>query len=71
MRESDIVIATAYKSGTTWMQTIVSKILFKDGPLPNGAKSVHDVSPWIDMRLPPAPVKKEIMRRARRRIEGL
>ena len=32
VKQSDIIIATAYKSGTTWMQTIVSKLLFKDGP---------------------------------------
>ena len=61
VKQSDIIIATAYKSGTTWMQTIVSKLLFKDGPLPNDAKNVGDLSPWIDLRVPPRPVKKEIM----------
>ncbi|UWQ20111.1 sulfotransferase domain-containing protein [Jannaschia sp. W003] len=52
-REGDIVIATYAKSGTTWMQQIVSQLLF-DGPedLP-----VAEMSPWLDLRVPPKAVK--------------
>jgi len=56
-----------YKSGTTWLQTLVSKILFKEGPLPNDCKNVGDLSPWIDLRVPPSAVKKEIMKSWRRK----
>ncbi|MBT5537256.1 sulfotransferase domain-containing protein [Candidatus Poribacteria bacterium] len=55
-RDDDIVIATPYKSGTTWMQLIVGSLIFPD-------RSIHDVlaerplshiTPWID--LPHAPL---------------
>lgn len=51
-RDDDIIIATYAKSGTTWMQQIVAQLIFK------GAKGlpVADMSPWIDLRVPPAPV---------------
>ncbi|MDA1192653.1 MAG: sulfotransferase domain-containing protein, partial [Candidatus Poribacteria bacterium] len=52
-RDDDIVIATPYKSGTTWMQLIVGSLVFRD-------RSVHDVfaevdspyriTPWLDMK---------------------
>ena len=44
VRDGDIIIATAYKSGTTWMQQIVSELLFKEGEGPN----VAECSPWLD-----------------------
>jgi aryl sulfotransferase len=46
-RDGDIIIATYAKSGTTWMQQIVSQIIFQ------GAEglNVHQMSPWIDFRL--------------------
>jgi len=52
-RNDDIVIATYGKSGTTWMQQIVAQLIF------NGEEglSVGDLSPWMDMRVPPAPEK--------------
>jgi len=52
-RNDDIIIATYAKSGTTWMQQIVAQLIF------NGAQGlqVADMSPWIDLRVPPAPVK--------------
>jgi aryl sulfotransferase len=52
-RDDDIVIATYAKSGTTWMQQIISQLLF-DGKedLP-----VAEMSPWVDLRLPPKEVK--------------
>ena len=47
-REGDIVISTPPKCGTTWMQRLVSLLVF-DGPeLP---APVSKVSPWLDMQL--------------------
>ncbi len=49
-RDDDIVIATWAKSGTTWMQQIVSQLVF------DGAEGlpVAEMSPWLDLRVPPA-----------------
>ena len=46
-RPGDILITTAYKSGTTWMQTIVAHLLFQGAEIPG---AIMDISPWIDMR---------------------
>ncbi len=52
-RDDDIVIATYAKSGTTWMQQIVSQLIFNGQPdLP-----VAEMSPWVDLRVPPKTVK--------------
>ena len=49
-RADDIVISTAYKAGTTLMQTIVMNLIFPDGDLPG---PVTEISPWLDMRVAP------------------
>lgn len=46
-RADDIVIATSYKSGTTWMQTIIANLIFEGGALPAPPMAM---SPWLDMR---------------------
>ncbi|MFA6113481.1 MAG: sulfotransferase domain-containing protein [Sphingomonas sp.] len=48
-RGDDIVIATYGKSGTTWMQQIVGQLIFGGDP----DVSVCDLSPWMDLRVPP------------------
>ncbi len=45
-RDGDVVISTSYKSGTTWMQNIVLRMIFRDGAVP----AVAEVSPWVDVR---------------------
>ena len=52
-RDDDIIIATYAKSGTTWVQQIVSQLLF------NGAEDVDvaEMSPWLDLRVPPREIK--------------
>jgi aryl sulfotransferase len=45
-RDDDIFIATAYKSGTTFMQQIVAMLLWKGEDPPF---SVSEESPWVDM----------------------
>ena len=48
-RADDIVIATWAKSGTTWTQQIIAQLLFAgEEGLP-----VADMSPWLDLRVPP------------------
>jgi aryl sulfotransferase len=52
-RDDDIVIATYAKSGTTWMQQIIAQLLL--GPDPE--LEVAEMSPWLDLRVPPKEVK--------------
>lgn len=53
IRDGDIVIATYAKSGTTWLQQIISQLIF------NGEEGleVAEMSPWVDLRVPPKEVK--------------
>jgi aryl sulfotransferase len=57
LRDDDIIIATYAKSGTTWTQQIVAQLLF------NGAAGldVADMSPWVDLRVPPKEVKLPVL----------
>lgn len=52
-RPDDIIIGTYAKSGTTWMQQIVGQLVF------GGAEDVNvgELSPWVDLRVPPADIK--------------
>ena len=52
-RDDDIIIATYAKTGTTWVQQIISQLIF------NGQEGlpVADMSPWLDLRVPPKEVK--------------
>ena len=52
-RDDDIVIATYAKAGTTWMQQIVAQLLFNGDP----DLEVAEMSPWLDLRVPPKEVK--------------
>jgi aryl sulfotransferase len=52
-RDDDIVVATYAKSGTTWMQQILGQLIF-DG---RADVSAGELSPWVDLRVPPQHVK--------------
>ena len=45
-RSDDIIIATAPKCGTTWMQQIVSSMVFRDARV----RALPTVSPWVEAR---------------------
>ena len=52
-RDDDIIVATYAKSGTTWTQQIIAQMIFGGDPeLP-----VAEISPWLDLRVPPKEVK--------------
>jgi aryl sulfotransferase len=52
-RDDDIIVATYGKAGTTWMQQILGQLIF------NGAEGIDvaEMSPWMDLRVPPKEVK--------------
>jgi aryl sulfotransferase len=52
-RDDDVIVATYGKSGTTWTQQIVAQLLL--GPDPE--LPVGELSPWVDLRVPPKHVK--------------
>ena len=52
-RDDDIVIATYAKAGTTWLQQIISQLIFKG----EEGLEVAAMSPWLDLRVPPKEVK--------------
>ena len=52
-RNDDIIISTYAKAGATWAQQIVAQLLF--GGDPN--LEVAEMSPWMDLRLPPKGIK--------------
>jgi aryl sulfotransferase len=56
-RDDDIVVSSYAKAGTTWTQQIVGQLVF------GGDESVvvHDISPWLDLRVPPAAVKHALL----------
>jgi aryl sulfotransferase len=56
-RNDDIIIGTYAKSGTTWMQQIVAQLLL--GPDPK--LETAEMSPWLDLRVPPKAVKLPIV----------
>lgn len=56
-RDDDIIIATYGKSGTTWVQQIVSQLLFDAA---EGLETA-EMSPWVDLRVPPKEVKLPII----------
>jgi aryl sulfotransferase len=47
-RDGDIVVDTAYKTGTTWMQMICALLIFQK---PDLGRPLSDISPWLDMRV--------------------
>jgi aryl sulfotransferase len=53
-RTGDIVIATSYKSGTTWCQEIVRRLIFW-GQADEAWRSIplSEISPWLDLRVIP------------------
>jgi aryl sulfotransferase len=64
-RDDDIIIATYAKSGTTWLQQITSQLIFSgEEGLP-----VAEMSPWLDLRIPPKEVKlPEVAKQTHRRF---
>jgi len=62
-RDNDIVISTYAKSGTTWMQQIIAQMIFGGDP----GLEVAEMSPWLDLRVPPKEVKLPIVEAQRHR----
>lgn len=52
-REDDIIISTYAKSGTSWTQQMIAQMMFGGDP----DLAVAEMSPWLDLRVPPKQVK--------------
>lgn len=52
-RDDDIIIGSYAKSGTTWTQQIVGQLVFGGDP----DITVSELSPWLDLRVPPKAIK--------------
>ena len=52
-RNDDIIISTYAKSGTSWTQQMIAQMMFGGDP----DLAVAEMSPWLDLRVPPKQVK--------------
>lgn len=52
-RDDDIIIATYAKAGTSWTQQMIAQMMFGGDP----DLAVAEMSPWLDLRVPPKQVK--------------
>jgi aryl sulfotransferase len=52
-RDDDIIISTYAKSGTSWTQQMIAQMMFGGDP----DLAVAEMSPWLDLRVPPKQVK--------------
>ncbi len=53
IRRDDVIVSSYAKAGTTWTQQIVAQLIFGGDP----EVSVAEISPWVDLRVPPVLVK--------------
>lgn len=63
-RDDDIIVATYAKSGTTWTQQIVGQLVFQGRP----DVAIHDISPWLDLRIMPPDTMDRLEAQTHRRI---
>jgi len=64
-RDDDIIVGTYAKAGTTWTQQIVGQLVF----LGDESIAMAKLSPWLDLRVPPAEVKlAELEAQTHRRV---
>jgi aryl sulfotransferase len=52
-RDDDIIISTYAKAGTSWTQQMIAQMMFGGDP----ELAVAEMSPWLDLRVPPKQVK--------------
>ena len=65
-RADDIVISTAPKCGTTWMQTLCAMVVLDTVELP---EPLSEISPWLDMQTNnPAVIRARLEAQEHRRI---
>jgi len=64
-RDDDIIISTYGKAGTSWTQQMIAQMMFGGDP----DLAVAEMSPWLDLRVPPKQVKlPEVEAQTHRRL---
>lgn len=63
-RDGDVVVASYAKSGTTWVQQILTQLIHGGDP----GVAVREVSPWLDYRLSPPDTLARLEAQAHRRV---